>query len=108
MYRISFVAPAVDPSRSFLKNYLLEFGVEVVGGSLGFPVAAAEIEGVDLFAADAGGELRDEAPVGFFGGGVEEILESGVRGDFVIDFVRGVADEFFVVSCDFLDGPGFE
>ena len=86
-------------------DLLADFGVELVGGVLGFPVAAVEVElvaeravGADLFAADAGGELRDEVPVGFFAGGGEQVLEGGAGGAFVGDFVRGVAGEFFVVA----------
>ncbi len=50
-------------------DLLADFLVELVGGVFGFPVAVVEVElvaecavGADLFAADAGGELRDEVP----------------------------------------------
>ena len=57
--------------------------------------------GADLLAADAGGELRDEVPVGFFAGGGQQVLEGGAGCAFVGDFVCGVAGEFFVVALDF-------
>jgi hypothetical protein len=57
------------------------FGVELVAGVFGFfglRVAAVEVEvvaegaiGADLFAADFGGELRNEVPVGLLAGGNE-------------------------------------
>jgi hypothetical protein len=88
-----------------------DFLVELVGGVFDFPVAVVEIElvaegavGADLFAADAGGELRDEVPIGFFAGGGEKVLEGGAGGPFVSYFVRGVGREVFIVGLDFLVG----
>jgi hypothetical protein len=70
-------------------------------------LVAERAVGADLFAADAGGELRNEVPVGFFAGGGEQRLKRTAGGAFVGDFVRGVAGEFFVVALDFLV-RGFE
>lgn len=92
-------------------DLLADFGVEFVGGVLGFPVAAVEIEvvaegavGADLFAADAGGLFGNEVPIGLLAGGGEQVLEGGADGRFVGDFVGGVGGEFFVVGSDFLVG----
>ena len=90
-------------------DLLADFLVELVGGVFGFPVAVVEVElvaecavGADLFAADAGGELRDEVPVGFFAGIAEQVSKGGAGGPFVDYFMLGIAAEFFVVALDFL------
>ena len=86
----------------------------LVSGVSGFPVAAVEVEvvaegavGAYLAAADFGGELGDEVPIGLFAGGGEQVLEGGADGAFVDDFSRGKAAELFVVAADFFV-RGFE
>jgi len=73
-------------------DFLLDFGIEVVGGVFGFPEAAAVVElvaeggvGADGVGIDLDGLLGDEGPAEGAGGGFEEGLEGGGRGAFVGD-----------------------
>ena len=56
-------------------------------------VVAEGAVGADLLAADFGGELGNEVPVGLLAGGGQQSLEGGARGAFVGDLVAGVGGE---------------
>ena len=58
--------------------------------------------GADGFAFDLCRQLRNEAPVRFFAGFVEEILEGAAGRSLVGDIVCSVFGELFVVALDFL------
>jgi len=87
-----------------------DFGVEGIGGILGFPIAAGERVFVadDAVGADAGmagnggmlGDFGDEGPAAGVGGVGEELLEGGADGHFVIDALGGDGFEALVVVLD--------
>ena len=97
--------------------FLCYFGVQVVVGVFGFPIAADEVEGVFEGSVGADGfavgpayfllVLGDECPVVLLAGGGEEGVEGRAGAHFVHDVLVGEVGEIGIVLDDELGELGF-